>query len=481
MPVTGRFVGRDSELRRLAEFFLSKTGGPTQRKVHVTHGLGGIGKTQLAVQFARKYHTSFSAVFWLDGSTKDGLMNAFVGLARRIPKGELGADAINSLNQPVPQVEMITEAVLQWLSLPSNKHWLLIFDNVDRDCSHKDRDPQAYDVGEFFPQADHGSILITSRLANLGRRYSDEKLWGVTEGDAQQILLAGSGLESEVDWSPLIQKLDGLPLALAQAASYIRQTKMSVNKYIEYYNSKWDSLISKQDRFPLQEYSNRELLTTWTISYEQAERESKQAAGLLKLWSFLNNNDLWYGLVAAASELVSETPIPDWLLKISNDELEFDHALGILSAYSLVDGTEDSSYSMHSVLHLWSSQLIKEHERAGILTISAGIVASNVPTEDEAQFWEKGRRLLQHGVSLLQKSRGASDISVEPWMLHSLGFLFYNHQSMDYAEEMYQRALAGREKALGPDHRSTLQTVNNLGLLYKNQDKLDKAEEMYQR
>jgi Tfp pilus assembly protein PilF len=65
--------------------------------------------------------------------------------------------------------------------------------------------------------------------------------------------------------------------------------------------------------------------------------------------------------------------------------------------------------------------------------------------------------------------------------VHSMGVLYADQGKRDKAEEMYQRALQGNEKALGRDHTSTLDTVNNLGVLYADQGKLDEAEEMYQR
>ncbi len=67
------------------------------------------------------------------------------------------------------------------------------------------------------------------------------------------------------------------------------------------------------------------------------------------------------------------------------------------------------------------------------------------------------------------------------WVLYSLGYLYSDRGKLDEAEKMYQRALQGYEKAWGPEHTSTLDTVNNLGLLYADQGKIDKAEKMYDR
>ena len=97
-------------------------------------------------------------------------------------------DAAEALRKLTIDVDVVINGVLMWLSLSSNREWLLIIDNVDRDHLHKDRDPQAYDVRKYFPSADHGSILITSRLANLERLGHGKKLDKVDDEQANDEL-----------------------------------------------------------------------------------------------------------------------------------------------------------------------------------------------------------------------------------------------------------------------------------------------------
>lgn len=162
-----------------------------QRKVVVVHGLGGIGKTQLAVKFARKHHHRFSAVFWLDGSSEASLKQSFVNIAQRLPRSELTADGAAQLSDAAVEPDVAVRECQRWLSMPSNSHWLLLIDNVDRD--HCDReDAQAYKVQAYFPHADHGSVLITSRLASL-RLGQEVKVGTVAAEQARAILENNAG------------------------------------------------------------------------------------------------------------------------------------------------------------------------------------------------------------------------------------------------------------------------------------------------
>ena len=197
----GKFVQRDAEMRELERWLIDKTATTHRRKVVVLHGLGGIGKTQLAVEFARKHHHAFSSVFWLDGSSEVGLKQSFAGILQRLPRDELTADGVEMLKQSAIDADLAVRECLRWLSLPSNQHWLLIFDNVDRDFHNKD-DTGAYDVETYFPSTDCGSVLVTSRLANLQRLLGlGIKIETVGTEQAREILENSAGRVIEGEFS----------------------------------------------------------------------------------------------------------------------------------------------------------------------------------------------------------------------------------------------------------------------------------------
>ncbi|KEQ57671.1 uncharacterized protein M437DRAFT_79551 [Aureobasidium melanogenum CBS 110374] len=462
VPAIDHFVQRVSDMQELEEHFFPQQPHLARRKMFVVHGLGGIGKTQLCIEFVRRYQEKYSAVLWLDGSSEDALQRSFIEVVARLPA---------------------VRGVMDWLSLPSNRQWLLVIDNVDRDHTTKEKDPLAYDVKQYFPTADHGNILITSRLSTLTAPRSSLRLTRVDREQGRAILEATGGEiisaqdKSSVD--ALLEKLGGLPLALTQAGAYISQTAVRITQYLEYYDSTWKDLMERQDEYPLQEYAQRSVLTTWKISYEQVKNQSEAASNLLQLWSFLYAGDLWYELVTCTERLDSKTIVPNWLTVLAQDKLDFDRALALLIKYSLVEGrAETASYAMHSVLHSWCRYSARnEAERNSCQKLAMDILAGMFA--DQIRYTE-AEEIYRRALAMKEKIYGSKHTSTLG-TVHELGSVYREQGRLAEAEEMCERALAGKEKALGSEHASTLNTVNNLGSVYRDQGRLAEAEEMYER
>lgn len=197
IPTVKIFVARDAEMTRLTQTLLPISTDQMRRKVFIVHGLGGIGKTQLSVEFTRKYQESYSAVLWIDGSSKGRLRRSIADLASRLPQHHLSEGSRSYSRNGSANVDEVVEDVLKWLSRPANNQWLLIFDNVDREFSVPSKNSEAFDVKEYFPTADQGSILITSRLASLWQLGTDIKLEPVNEVQGASILENSLGRSTE--------------------------------------------------------------------------------------------------------------------------------------------------------------------------------------------------------------------------------------------------------------------------------------------
>lgn len=163
IPVTNAFVGRSSDLDFLG-CSLDPDNALDQRQICVVYGLGGLGKTQLAVKYIRTVKARYSAIFWLDGTTEASLLNSFVSAVLRIPGFVIAAEG--SIDG-----EAASQQLLHWLARPGNERWLLVFDNIDKtsyNAPDGDEDSAAaYDISRYLPECDCGSILVTTRLARL--------------------------------------------------------------------------------------------------------------------------------------------------------------------------------------------------------------------------------------------------------------------------------------------------------------------------
>jgi hypothetical protein len=196
LPVTDHFVRRNAEMSQLEKFFGSGVNNNRKRrKVFVVHGLGGMGKTQLYVEYVRGHKYEFTAVFWLDGSSKDALRQSLVDAAARVAR-----ETPSSAGRPLPDVHDMDgaiEALQQWLSLEANTGWLLVLDNIDREWQGMSgrTDPQAYDFEDYLPPADHGNVLITTRLARLQRVKASLRLGEVDSDIGREILESRAGRE----------------------------------------------------------------------------------------------------------------------------------------------------------------------------------------------------------------------------------------------------------------------------------------------
>ncbi|KFZ25299.1 hypothetical protein V502_00223 [Pseudogymnoascus sp. VKM F-4520 (FW-2644)] len=475
-----RFVAREAELVEIHR----ELGGDGSRRTVVLHGLGGIGKTQLSVAYAKRHKDSYSAIFWLNIKDEDSVKQSFAKIARQISREHPSTLRLSNvdINESLDEV---VDAVKAWLSRPNNTRWLMVFDNYDNPKLPSNSDPTAVDIQKFLPESYQGSIIITTRSSQvrIGHSIQIRKLSDVH--DSLEILSNVSrreGLRSDPNAIMLARELDGLPLALATAGAYLDQVAVSISDYLCLYKQSW---VQLQESSPeLDSYEDRTLYSTWQISFDHVKQQNDLSAKLLCFWAYFDSQDLWLELLQH-----SDSNDPEWVRELTKDEISFHQAVRVLSGHGLVEVDtssqgliESQGYSIHGCVHSWTIHVLNQAWDQGFARLAMKFIGSHIPEKQTLLPWLTQRRLLQHAMRcsyIVLNSLVTGDDVV--WECHKLGILYADQGKLVEAEQMYQRALQGYERAWGPEHTSTLDTVNSLGVLYKSQGKLVEAEQMYQR
>ena len=159
-------MAREEEL---AEIHRTLRGDGTRRTV-VLRGLGGIGKTQLTIAYAKRHKDDYSAVFWLNIKDNNSLKQSFAKAARQILREHPSAGRLSMVDIK-ENLDEVIDAVKEWLSLPNNTRWLMIYDNYDNPKFAGNTDPAAVDIRKFLPESYQGSVIITTRSSRVKIGY----------------------------------------------------------------------------------------------------------------------------------------------------------------------------------------------------------------------------------------------------------------------------------------------------------------------
>ena len=188
------FVGRNDELK---DIHATLVGGGSRHAV-ILNGLGGIGKTQLALAYAKRYKDSYSAVLWLNIRDETSVKQSFAMAAERILRYYPSVSHVSTVDL-AGNLDDIVNAVLAWLGEPDNTRWLAIYDNYDNPRVRGNDDPDAIDIHRFLPDVDQGSVIITTRSSRVsdGRKFPVSKLKSTQ--DSVDILSNVSGKALSVD------------------------------------------------------------------------------------------------------------------------------------------------------------------------------------------------------------------------------------------------------------------------------------------
>jgi hypothetical protein len=256
---------------------------------------------------------------------------------------------------------------------------------------------------------------------------------------------------------------------------------MSVADYLEHYDATWAELMQHQDQFPLQEYGERSLLTTWTMSYEQVKGMDPLAAQLLDLWAFLYHGDVRAELVLARQSDKGQHSLTEEAAFGPVTKLSLQHSIGTLVQYSMVNtSAADRAPTIYPVVHAWCLHSLDRSTAQRFMAAALRLVARMAGSVGQGVGKDLGLSLAAHAKMIgMRVGMDGSEEAEQAEEYHQVVYFLSDRERSKEVENLYKRALRGKEKAWGAEYTSTLATVNNLGNLCKDQGKMAEAEVMY--
>ncbi|KAI9903679.1 hypothetical protein N3K66_000208 [Trichothecium roseum] len=480
-------------------------------------GLGGLGKSQIAIEFAYKVHNPAQddatgtrrSVFWVHGSTKARILQSFRGIAERL---ELpGRDD--------PDADLL-HLVRDWLQRQNEvAPWLMILDNADNINTFYDESDQE-PIASCLPKAGHGKILITSRndvaAERLTGSYNAIKRISAMDSDgALQVFRnkLNPDLYSTDAAAELVIALDCIPLVVNQAAAYInrRAPRATVQSYLELFRESHQkrTRLLNNDTGDLRrdESASNSVVVTWEVTFQQIRKERSTAADLLVFMSFFHAQNIPEDLLAtyAKTRRAAQRKTRDEDDSESGDDDDGTEAMlediETLRAYSMISmsnahSSQAVSYDIHPLVQFCTQNRLSAR---GTLcqwkALSMQMIKERFPTD-------RGRRALAHCRALLphvevvldgQLPVNDSDAVAAPdentplgtiyarslaSLLYSVGLHMLDTGDHVRAEKYMKRCLDLRSRVLGDDHDATINTKNKLATAYSSAGHADKAEEL---
>ncbi len=446
------FVGRVEHLHTLAAHFSPEPLTITQ----AITGLGGVGKSQLMLAFAHQERTKYDILWRV--RVDEALAEDFLALGRAL---RLAVDGVE-------QAQAV-ETVRQWLnSCP--QRWLLLYDNADETAPG--------DLYPYLPTNPRGRILITSRYPHWQARGATLRLDVFTPAEAvafwQERLVQSPRLnQSDADTAAELAKALGrLPLALEHAAAYMNSRQLDAAAYLGLYRQRRQELWQRAT--PPDDY-HATITTTWEIAFAQARR-TPGAADLLNLCCFLAPDDIPLKLLMEQADA-----LPEELAAVLGDPLARDDALAALERYSLLQQA-DGTLRLHRLVQEVARDRMGAERAQTWVEAALEWVYQVLPDWRRLHEWVDGGQFLAHMVRSIEL---AVELGLESKRLADLcnetGYYLHFRGAYAAARPYFERALAIREKALGPDHPDTAQSLNNLGALLKALGELAAARPYYER
>ncbi|KAM0169104.1 hypothetical protein ACHAPF_010290 [Botrytis cinerea] len=438
-------------------------------------GLGGCGKTQIALEYAyRCRDKNSSSIFWIRADSEATFVQDYSDLAKI---ARLSSDL---------KAEDLLNAVKQWIE--NQKDWVLILDNADdlrifKESYSTSENKQAHDpkLLRFIPRSRTGNIIWTSRDRRIcGDIIYTQRCIEVKAMNNEQAIdlfrnLSGiPDFTSSKDEKSILELLEGLgnlPLAIVQAASYIRNTKISVRQYLKSFESEQSDLLSEEFQDVYRPDSNvpNAVMRTWHISMKKVAEESPCSERILNTITFFNNKGIPFKLIEEAAGAT-----------YSNHEILL--AASRLSDYSLLQAQravdeELPTYEQHRLVHLATRRALSE---AQILFFSGEAlkIMTNLFPDGTYGTWNDCILYLPHVLNILTLPQVEGYKSQAPLILQHIGRYYWEQGHSEKAEQLDIEVLALRKEVLGEKHPDTITAMASLASTWWDQGHYEKAKQL---
>ncbi len=481
------FTGREDILKQLRE---NLEAGKQTALTQALSGLGGVGKTQIAAEYAHRYKNSYEAVFWVDAESNASLDNSVVDIARLLDLPE----------KDRPERSIVQQAVQKWLASQTN--WLLVLDNIEDINLYKN----------FIPTSAQGHIVITTRLQSTPnvRKLEINEM----KEDGVLFLLRRSGAinddqESEnakPDDLKSAKKINevfgGLALALEQAGAYVEENGISLVEYLELYESSGSELLSEQvDAGDYPEPVAR----AFDISLKKTKENSPAAYELIQLCAFYDPDSipelifkegqehLGKDLKSALSEYKNSDISENLFSKVKNlifsyfnksvvNDLKWKKVVKEACRFSLLQrNASEESFRMHRLIQQAVRDGQANSKEIALKAFKVLSVPFPHPNTDNFETWGLCRNLLPCFLAIQEWTKNWHLESVEIAGLYNSAGTFFQYVQGEYqkAEPLYLADLEMSKKLLGDEHPNVAASLNNLANLYYSQGRYENAEPLY--